>query len=115
MDARFCPHCAAPADATSAETVVLGGLGSGTASAPRLNSTSSVDEGASCQAPWLAPENCVAGLLGRGGMDLQLPVVGGIEASREIRSREAGATELDATIEQATSPQVGEASSSLPA
>jgi serine/threonine-protein kinase len=64
--ARFCPHCAAPADATSAETVVLGG--GGTAAAPRLSSASSVDEGRFVPGTVVGGRYRIAGLLGRGGM-----------------------------------------------
>src|SRR5450759_4463121 len=62
---RFCSSCAAPLDATSAETVALG---SGVASVPRLSATSSVDEGRFLPGTVIAGRYRVAGLLGRGGM-----------------------------------------------
>src|ERR1035437_32999 len=64
-NSRFCASCAAPLDATSAETVVLG---SGAASVPRLSTTSSVDEGRFLPGTVVAGRYRIAGLLGRGGM-----------------------------------------------
>jgi hypothetical protein len=57
---RFCSSCAAPLDATSAETVALG---SGVASVPRLSATSSVDEGRFLPGTVIAGRYRVAGLL----------------------------------------------------
>src|SRR4051794_18106582 len=64
-DARFCSHCAAPADASSAETVVIG---SASATSPRLSSSSSVDEGRFLPGVVVGGRYRIAGLLGRGGM-----------------------------------------------
>ena len=66
-NSRFCASCAAPLDATSAETVAFG-TGAGAASAPRLSTTSSVDEGRFLPGTVLDGRYRIAGLLGRGGM-----------------------------------------------
>jgi len=65
QDSRFCSSCAAPLDATSAETVVLA---SAALSVPRLSTTSSVDEGRFLPGTVVAGRYRIAGLLGRGGM-----------------------------------------------
>ena len=65
QNSRFCSSCAAPLDATSAETVVLG---TGAASVPHLSTTSSVDEGRFLPGTVVAGRYRIAGLLGRGGM-----------------------------------------------
>src|SRR5215471_3626084 len=64
-NSRFCASCAAPLDATSAETVAFG---IGAASAPRLSTTSGVDEGRFLPGTVVAGRYRIAGLLGRGGM-----------------------------------------------
>src|SRR5580765_2418300 len=64
-NSRFCASCAAPLDATSVETVVLG---TGAATAPRLTTTTSVDEGRFLPGTVVAGRYRIAGLLGRGGM-----------------------------------------------
>src|SRR5271157_6289972 len=64
-NSRFCSSCAAPLDATSAETVALG---TGAASVPHLSTTSSVDEGRFLPGTVVAGRYRIAGLLGRGGM-----------------------------------------------
>jgi serine/threonine protein kinase len=64
-NSRYCASCAAPLDATSAETVILG---SGAATAPRLSTTSTVDEGRFLPGTVVAGRYRIAGLLGRGGM-----------------------------------------------
>jgi serine/threonine protein kinase len=70
-NSRYCATCAAPLDATSAETMILGsGSGSGPApaSVPHLSSTTSVDEGRFLPGTVIAGRYRIAGLLGRGGM-----------------------------------------------
>jgi predicted Ser/Thr protein kinase len=64
-NSRYCASCAAPLDATSAETVALG---TGAPSVPRLSATSSVDEGRFLPGTVVAGRYRIAGLLGRGGM-----------------------------------------------
>src|SRR5947209_6423241 len=66
VNSRYCSHCAAPLDATSAETVVLGTAAS--TSIPHLSSTSVVDEGRFVPGTLVAGRYRIAGLLGRGGM-----------------------------------------------
>src|SRR5947209_5457056 len=66
-NSRFCASCAAPIDATSVETVVLGS-GTAHATAPRLSTTTSVDEGRFLPGTVVAGRYRIAGLLGRGGM-----------------------------------------------
>ncbi|MBZ5724045.1 MAG: serine/threonine protein kinase [Acidobacteriia bacterium] len=65
-DGRFCPWCAAALDVTSAETAVLAVPAA--TSAPRLSSSSSVDEGRFLPGTMLAGRYRIASLLGRGGM-----------------------------------------------
>ena len=68
---RFCPSCASPLEATSAETEVLvqaAGAPATPASVPRLSSSSAVDEGRFLPGVVLAGRYRIAGLLGRGGM-----------------------------------------------
>jgi len=65
QNSRFCSSCAAPLDASSAETVVLG---TGASSVPHLSATSSVDEGRFLPGTVVAGRYRIAGLLGRGGM-----------------------------------------------
>lgn len=64
-NSRLCASCAAPLDATSAVTVARS---TGPKSAPRLSTTSSVDEGRFLPGSVIAGRYRVAGLLGRGGM-----------------------------------------------
>jgi len=64
-NSRYCASCAAPLNATSAETVALG---SGAAGVPRLSAASSVDEGRFLPGTVIAGRYRIAGLLGRGGM-----------------------------------------------
>jgi serine/threonine-protein kinase len=65
QNSRFCSSCAAPLDATSAETVATG---TGAPSIPRLSTTSTVDEGRFLPGTVVAGRYRIAGLLGRGGM-----------------------------------------------
>ena len=62
---RYCASCAAPLDATSAETVALGATAS---TAPRHSTTSTVDEGRFLPGTVLAARYRIAGRLGRRGM-----------------------------------------------
>ena len=67
---RFCPWCARPLDASSAETAVLppGVSTPPSASRPVLAASSAVDEGRFLPGTLLATRYRIAGLLGRGGM-----------------------------------------------
>jgi len=67
---RFCPWCATPVDASSAETAALPQAVSAppSASRPVLASSSAVDEGRFVPGTLLAGRYRIAGLLGRGGM-----------------------------------------------
>ncbi len=67
---RFCPWCATPVDASSAETAVLPAAVSAppSASKPTLASSSAVDEGRFLPGTLLVSRYRIAGLLGRGGM-----------------------------------------------
>ncbi|MEO8372982.1 MAG: serine/threonine-protein kinase [Candidatus Solibacter sp.] len=71
-NSRYCATCAAPLDATSAETMVLGPGGSshgpGSATVPHLSTTTTVDEGRFLPGTVIAGRYRIAGLLGRGGM-----------------------------------------------
>ncbi|HYW41929.1 MAG TPA: serine/threonine-protein kinase [Bryobacteraceae bacterium] len=68
---RFCSHCAAPLDATSAMTAVMAAPGSAPPSSSPislLSSSSAVDEGRFLPGTMLSGRYRIAGLLGRGGM-----------------------------------------------
>jgi len=67
---RFCPWCATPVDASSAETAILPPAVSAppSASNPVLAASSAVDEGRFLPGTLLASRYRIAGLLGRGGM-----------------------------------------------
>ena len=69
--AHFCPSCAAPVDLTSAETEVVAAAataGPASHSAPRLTTSSAVDEGRFLPGVVVAGRYRITSLLGRGGM-----------------------------------------------
>ena len=79
VGSRFCAHCAAPLDATAAETAVMAAPGGSAGrpslplsgsplTAPSLASSSGVDEGRFLPGVVVAGRYRIAGLLGRGGM-----------------------------------------------
>jgi predicted Ser/Thr protein kinase len=76
---RFCAHCAAPLDATAAETAVMAAAGGSNVvpsqpvsrqpqTQPSLASSTAVDEGRFLPGVVVAGRYRIAGLLGRGGM-----------------------------------------------